>query len=89
MTQGGVIALTNACSLLREACIQAGLSNPEELTAMQKWKYTSYENGQAVTHSDLSWSEAVRALERAMVGRTPFEEDEEREPGTAEHRIAA
>lgn len=56
---------------------------------MQKWKYTSYENGDAVVHSDLSWSEAVRALERAMSGRTPFAEDEQTEPGTAEHRIAA
>ncbi len=57
---------------------------------MQKWKYTSYENGQPVTHSDLSWNEAVRALERAMVGRDPFEgESQEHEPHTAEHRIAA
>lgn len=56
---------------------------------MQKWKYTSYENGQAVTRSDLSWSEAVRALERAMVGRRPFDENEEREQHTGEHRIAA
>lgn len=56
---------------------------------MQKWKYTSYENGEAVTRSDLSWSEAVRALERAMIGRQPFDEDENREAGTAEHRIAA
>lgn len=57
---------------------------------MQKWKYTSYENGQPVTHSDLSWNEAVRALERAMVGRDPFEgEGAEQEPRTAEHRIAA
>jgi hypothetical protein len=56
---------------------------------MQKWKYTSYENGEAVTRSDLSWSEAVRALERAMVGRDPFEDDQQHEPGTAEQRIAA
>ncbi len=56
---------------------------------MKKWKYTSYENGHPVTRSDLSWNEAVRAIERAMVGRQPFDEDEEREPGTAEHRIAA
>ena len=56
---------------------------------MQKWKYTSYENGNAVTHSDLSWSEAVRALERAIVGRDPFEDEEQPEPGTAEHLIAA
>jgi hypothetical protein len=56
---------------------------------MQKWKYTSYEDGHPVTRSDLSWNEAVRALERAMVGRDPFEEGEKREPGTAEHRIAA
>jgi hypothetical protein len=56
---------------------------------MQKWKYTSYENGLPVTRTDLSWNEAVRALENAMVGRDPFEDDEEREPGTAEHRIAA
>ena len=56
---------------------------------MQKWKYTSYENGQAVTRSDLSWNEAVKALERAMIGRRPFDENEEREAGSAEHRIAA
>ncbi len=56
---------------------------------MQKWKYTSYESGQPVTRSDLSWSEAVRALERAMAGRDPFEGEEKREAGTAEHRIAA
>jgi hypothetical protein len=56
---------------------------------MQKWKYTSYESDQPVTRSDLSWNEAVRALERAMVGRKPFEDEDQREPGTAEHRIAA
>jgi hypothetical protein len=56
---------------------------------MQKWKYTSYENGHPVTHSELSWSEAVRAIERAMFGRDPFEDEEKQEPGTAEHRIAA
>lgn len=56
---------------------------------MQKWKYTSYEDGHPVTRSNLSWSEAVRALERAMIGREPFDEDEKSEPGTAEHRIAA
>ena len=37
------------------------------MIAMQKWKYTSYENGQAVTRSDLSWSEAVRALDDMLV----------------------
>jgi hypothetical protein len=56
---------------------------------MQKWKYTSYENGEAVTRSDLSWNGAVRALERAMIGRQPFDEADEGEPGTAERRIAA
>lgn len=56
---------------------------------MQRWKYTSYESGRPVTHSDLSWSEAVRAIERAMVGRQPFDENEKREARTAEHRIAA
>jgi hypothetical protein len=56
---------------------------------MHKWKYTSYEDGHAVTRSDLSWSEAVRALERAITGREHFDEDERREPSTAEHRIAA
>lgn len=56
---------------------------------MQKWKYTSYENDHPVARSDLSWSEAVRAVERAMIGRNPFEDDEREEPGTAEHRIAA
>jgi hypothetical protein len=63
--------------------------NTEELKKMQKWKYTSYEDGQPVTRSDLSWNEAVRALERAMVGRDPFEDEDKREPGTAEHSIAA
>jgi hypothetical protein len=56
---------------------------------MKKWKYTSYEDGHAVTRSDLSWNEAVRAIERAMIGRKPFDDVEEQEAGTAEHRIAA
>jgi len=39
---------------------------------MQKWKYTSYENGREVTRTGLSHFEAVSALERAMVGADPF-----------------
>ena len=54
---------------------------------MNKWKYTSYEGGKSVTRSDLSWNEAVRAIEQAMVGRNPFDEDEKRKPGTAEQRL--
>jgi hypothetical protein len=56
---------------------------------MKKWKYTSYEDGHVVTRYDLDWNEAVRAIEQAMVGRNPFEDEDRREPGTAEHRIAA
>lgn len=56
---------------------------------MQKWKYTTFENGRPVTHRGLSRSEALSALERAMIGRDPLEKVEKREPRTAEHRIAA
>ena len=56
---------------------------------MNKWKYTSYENGQPVTRTGLSRVEAVRAIEDAIAGRVPVIEDEPNEPGTAEHRLAS
>lgn len=65
---------------------------------MQKWKYTSYENGKEVTRTGLSHFEAVSALERAMVGADPFPDtpDEEgqqsvqqRQEVVAEELIAA
>jgi hypothetical protein len=56
---------------------------------MQKWKYTSYENGEAVTRTGLDRYQAVRAIEDAISGRTPDAEGKTQEPGIAERRIAA
>lgn len=56
---------------------------------MQRWKFTSYENGEQITRTGLSKLDAVRAIEDAMEGRMPESDEERREPGTAEHRIAA
>jgi hypothetical protein len=63
---------------------------------MQKWKYTSYENGREVTRTGLSHFQAVSALERAMVGADPFPEAkaqpqavEQREDVAAKELIAA
>lgn len=56
---------------------------------MQKWKYTSYENGEPVTRTGLTRQQAVRAIEDAIAGRVPTVEDDQHEHGTAEHRIAA
>jgi hypothetical protein len=61
----------------------------EELNEMQKWKYTSYENGEPVTRTGLTRQQAVRAIEDAIAGRVPTVEDDQHEHGTAEHRIAA
>ena len=56
---------------------------------MQKWKYTSYESDEPVTRTGLTRQQAIRAIEDAIAGRTPEVEDDQREHGTAEHRIAA
>jgi hypothetical protein len=56
---------------------------------MMNWTYTSYESDLPVTVSRLSRRAAVGALERAIVGRDPFEDDHKPEPGTAEHRIGS
>jgi hypothetical protein len=56
---------------------------------MNKWKYTSYENGETITRTGLSRVEAVRAIEDAIAGRLPDEDNDSREPGTAEHQLAA
>jgi hypothetical protein len=63
---------------------------------MQKWKYTSYEDGREVTRTGLSHFQAVSAIERAMVGADPFPEDkaqpqpvEQREDVTVKELIAA
>ncbi len=53
---------------------------------MQKWKYTSYENGQEVTRTGLSHAQAVSALERAMVGADPFPAEEQTQPQAVEQR---
>ena len=63
---------------------------------MQKLKYTSYEDGREVTRTELSHSQAVSAIERAMVGADPFPEDkvapqvvEQREDVAVKELIAA
>jgi len=56
---------------------------------MQKWKYTSYEDGREVTRTGLSHFEAVSALERAMVGADPFPEDKRRPEAPEQHEDVA
>ena len=63
---------------------------------MQTWKYTSYEDGREVTHTGLSHSQAVSAIEKAIAGADPFPEEktqpqavEQREDVTVKELIAA